>query len=98
MMKIRVLRFVLALVRHEDQIVEARTIQIAADNRLELLLVKPRQLTNRLAKSVQKLSGFLTVHEASHGAFPATHDSAPPATLRAIQMPYALPAQPPPKA
>jgi hypothetical protein len=52
MMKIRVLGFVLAFIRHKDQIVEAGTIQIAADNRLELLLVKPGQFTNCLAERI----------------------------------------------
>ena len=98
MVKVRVLRFVLALIRHKDQIVKPRTIQIAADNRLELLFVKLGQFTNRLAKSIQKLSSFLTVRETSHGAFPATHNAAPPDTLPAIQMPYVLPEEPRPKA
>jgi len=42
MVKIRVLGFVLALIRHKDQIIEARTIQVASDDRLKLLLVKLR--------------------------------------------------------
>src|SRR5579872_4674305 len=98
MVKIRILRLMLAFIRHKDQIVKPRAIQIAADNRLELLFVKPGQLTNRLAEGIQKLSSFLTVHETSHGAFPATHNSAPPDTLPAIQVPYVLPGEPPPKA
>jgi hypothetical protein len=53
--QVGVFGFVLSLVRHVDQNVEAVAFRIAADYRLELLFVQHEQRLDGFAKSVQKI-------------------------------------------
>ena len=86
MLDVRILSLMLAFIRHMDQIIEARTVQVAFNERLELFLVKTDQISYGLAKRIQQLPSVLTVHQASHGALD-THRRAPPPTRVAIGMP-----------
>ena len=49
-----------------DQIIEASTVQVAAQDCLELLLVQAYQALYRLSKRVQETFCVLTIQHANH--------------------------------
>jgi hypothetical protein len=67
MVKIRVLGFVLPLIRHMNERVEARAIQIASHERLKLFLVEFDYFPDCFTQSVQQFPGMLTIYQARHG-------------------------------
>jgi hypothetical protein len=67
MVKIRVLGFVLPLIRHMNEGIEARTIQITSHERLKLFLVELDYFPDCFTQSVQQFPGMLTIYQARHG-------------------------------
>ena len=68
--QIYILRFVLLLVRHVDQKVEAIAIRIATDYRLELLFVQQEQFPDGFAEGVQKTPALAAKCRAGYGRLP----------------------------
>ena len=64
MPKIGVLRLLFLLIGHVYEQIESCAIRIVFDNRLELVLVQPKQLANRDAEFIQQPVVLLTTRSA----------------------------------
>ena len=91
--QIRIFRFVLALICHVNQIIEAGTIQVTTYDRPELLFVQAYQNLHGFTEGVQKLFRFLAEEHASHSpphsiqSPQPAHNVFSPAINIAIRMP-----------
>src|SRR6476659_11056076 len=72
MVKIGVLGFVLTLISHMNQRIEASTVQVTSKERLKFLLVKLDQVANGSAKFVKQFLGLVAISQARHGSVPCS--------------------------
>lgn len=91
MMKVGIFCSKLRLIRMMDQQVEPGAVQVALNERVELVLMNQYQLVNRIGKCVQEAASFFTIDAARrHGLFNLCHGLYSWSQVTAIGIPFGV--------